>query len=194
MMVWEHKLFKQSEKDLTIEFLNSRLNYNPESGVFTWKLAKGGKRVGDFAGSINDQGYVVIRINRVIYRAHRLAWIIMTGKAPINELDHIDGNRSNNSWLNLRDVPRLQNKRNQGRVISNTSGYNGVMWYKAGEKWHAQITVEGKAIHLGYFENLEDAIKARKEAETFYGFHETHGEKDSWNRKNSPLHNTLIMR
>ncbi|RYY51339.1 MAG: HNH endonuclease [Chitinophagaceae bacterium] len=176
-------MIKDSEKDLTVEYLTSRLSYDPETGEFTWKVAKGGKRVGDKAGSINDQGYLLIRINRIIYRAHRLAWIMMTGSSPINELDHVDGNRSNNKWSNLRDVTRLENKRNLGRITTNNSGHTGVMWYKAGSKWHAQITVEGKAIHLGYFENLEDAVKVRKEAEEFYGFHEQHGEKDSWNRK-----------
>lgn len=178
-------MIKEAEKELTVEFLNSRLEYDPITGKFTWKVAKGGKRVGDEAGSVNDQGYVLIRINRIIYRAHRIAWIMIKGYSPEGEIDHIDGNRSNNSWSNLRDVPRLENKRNQGKVTTNTSGHNGVMWYKAGQKWHAQITVEGKTIHLGYFEKIEEAVKARKQAETEYGFHETHGEKDSWNRKQS---------
>jgi len=178
-------MIKESEKTLTVEYLKSKLEYNADTGEFIWKVAKGGKRIGDTAGSINDQGYLLIRINHIIYRAHRLAWIIMTGSSASGELDHIDGNRSNNKWSNLRDVTRLENKRNLGKVTTNTSGHTGVMWYKAGEKWHAQITVEGKAIHLGYFENLEDAVKVRKEAEEFYGFHEQHGKKDSWNRKNN---------
>lgn len=176
-------MIKDSERLLTKEFLESRLSYDPDTGDFRWKVAKGGKRVGDIAGSINDQGYLLIRINKVIYRAHRLAWIIMTGSSSEKELDHIDGNRSNNRWLNLREVTRIENKRNLGRVTSNRSGYTGVMWYKAGQKWHAQITIEGKAIHLGYFDNLSDAVNARLEAEEFYGFHEQHGKKDSWNRK-----------
>ena len=171
------------EKDLTSDYLKSRLDYDPDSGQFKWKIAKGGKRVGDLAGSINDQGYVVIRVNMVIYRAHRLAWIMMTGQPAFGEIDHVDGNRANNSWSNLRDVERLDNKRNLGIVTSNKSGHTGVMWYKAGSKWHAQITVKGKSIHLGYFDSIEDAIEARRNAELIYRFHEQHGKKDSWNRK-----------
>lgn len=180
------RLGSEKDSNLTLEELKRNLDYDHITGLFTWKIPKRGLHVDDIAGSINDQGYIILSINLHRYRGHRVAWFYMTGEWPTGEIDHIDGNRSNNSWSNLRDVPRLQNKRNQGRIITNTSGYNGVMWYKAGEKWHAQITIEGKAMHLGYFENLEDAIKARKKAEELYGFHETHGEKDSWNRKNTP--------
>lgn len=118
-------MIKDSERLLTKEFLESRLSYDPDTGDFRWKVAKGGKRVGDSAGSINDQGYLLIRINKVIYRAHRLAWIIMTGSSSEKELDHIDGNRSNNRWSNLREVTRIENKRNLGRVTSNKSGCGG---------------------------------------------------------------------
>lgn len=175
----------EKEKGLTADYLKSKLDYDPASGEFRWKVSKGGKRAGDLAGSLNDQGYQLIRVNMIIHRAHRLAWIIMTSEPPSGEIDHIDGNRYNNAWSNLRDVERLDNKRNLGRVTSNTSGYTGVMWYKAGSKWHAQITVKGKAIHLGYFDNLEDAIEARRNAELIYKFHEQHGKKDSWNRRKS---------
>lgn len=176
-------MIKEAEKYLSVDFVKERLDYDEYTGNFIWKVAKGGKRVGDVAGSINDQGYCLIRLNKVIYRAHRLAWLVMTGCLPKGEIDHIDGDRSNNSWSNLRDVSRIENKRNQGRSTTNSSGHSGVMWYKASEKWHSQITVEGRSIHLGYYDDVNDAIKARKDAEKYYGFHSTHGQKDSWNRK-----------
>lgn len=179
------RLGSEKDSDLTLQELKRSLDYNPETGFFSWKIPKRGLHVGDKAGSINDQGYIILTINLRRYRGHRLAWFYMTGSWPVGEIDHEDGIRSNNSWSNLRDVPRLENKRNQGRITTNTSGYNGVMWYKAGQKWHAQISISGEKIHLGYFEDIEDAIKARKDAEDLYGFHETHGEKDSWNRKNN---------
>lgn len=165
---------------MTKEELEKKLDYNPETGSFTWKGNMKGTKSFSPAGSINDQGYLCIRFNYKIYRAQRLAWILSYGKEPDGVIDHIDGNRLNNKLSNLRDIPKKENQKNLGKNCKSKSGITGVMWHKAGCKWHAQITVNKKAIHLGYFDNIEDAIKARKDANELYGFHENHGERESW--------------
>ena len=165
---------------ISIEQLKQRVNYNPDTGEFSWLVAKGGNRIGDQAGSVNDQGYLCIRILRKIYRAQRLAWLYFYGKYPIGVVDHIDGNRLNNKISNLREVTKSVNQKNLGRNKRNKSGITGVMWHKVLRKWHVQIQSEGKRIHIGYYENLEDAICSRKEANLKYGFHENHGERESW--------------
>jgi len=174
------KLKGEKDSNLTLEFLRQNLEYNSSTGDFVWKINKRGLAKGSIAGSKNDQGYIMISLNLYRYRAHRLAHFYMTGSWPDEEVDHIDGNRSNNAWSNLRCVSRSENKKNVGKCLNNTSGVNGVMWYKAGQKWHAQITINRKKIHLGYFDTIEEAQAARKQAEVSYGFHDLHGEKLSY--------------
>lgn len=164
---------------ITQEELKEHLHYDPLTGDFNWIIGKRGLKVNSKAGSMNDQGYVIIRINNIRYRAHRLAWLCVYGHFPINEIDHINGVRSDNRIENLRDVTRKENKKNVGKYKTNTSGVNGVRWYEPLSKWHAQIQIDNHKIHLGYFENLKDAIAARKSAETNFNFHINHGRKNS---------------
>ena len=84
------------------------------------------------------------------------------------EVDHINGKPWDNRKCNLRVVTRSQNGMNTGTRISNTSGYKGVVWYKSRSKWMAQITFNNKRYFLGYFDDINDAINARKEAELKY--------------------------
>ena len=108
--------------------------------------------------------------------AHRLIWKIVYEYDP-DQVDHIDGNRSNNILLNLREVSSLGNPRNKAISKYNCSGVTGVYWYEPNKKWHAQISVNGKNKHLGSFDNLFDAEKARHIAEEIYGFHPNHGKR-----------------
>lgn len=147
------------------------LDYNPETGEFHWKVARnsyGGKvRPGVIAGTPNGQGYVFIGVIGQIWRAHRLAWLFMNGKTPPKgfEVDHINGDRADNRWPNLRLVTRSQNNMNQGVKRNNRSGCKGVSLRKDTQKWHARITVGGVITLLGNFDRLEDAIDARRNAE-----------------------------
>jgi len=87
-----------------------------------------------------------------------------------NEIDHINGDKLDNRRENLRSATRSQNKMNSGKPKNNTSGYKGVCWYKRGNKWRAQIGINGKLKHLGYFEDKEEAAKAyKKAAEKYHG-------------------------
>jgi len=92
-----------------------------------------------------------------------------------NQIDHIDGDRANNSLHNLRDVTNQINSMNIKIPSSNTSGHIGVCWDKSRNKWLAHITVDQKLKNLGRFINKEDAVKVRKEAERIYRYHENHG-------------------
>jgi hypothetical protein len=83
-------------------------------------------------------------------------------------IDHIDHNKLNNMKSNLRICTNQQNNMNASKRKDNTSGVIGVCWYKANEKWMARIKLNSKDIHLGYFDSLEDAAQARKEAEIKY--------------------------
>lgn len=136
--------------------LKNLLFFNPKIGIFTWIK---GRKKGSVAGSVDKEGYIVIHILGKIYKAHRLAFLYMTGKFPEDQIDHVDGNPSNNAWDNLRKATNRQNQGNKKLRRNNTSGYKGVGWHKSIKKWYSSISYDGK-IHLGYFEYAEDAALA----------------------------------
>lgn len=143
-----------------------RLNYDPETGAFTWKLANGkfGK-----AGTANAHGYVQIQYDKQIYLAHRLAWFIFHGKWPIGVIDHINGDRASNEILNLRDVSQNVNLQNQRKASKNSkSGFLGACWDKRKNKWRATIYIDCKVRHLGYFCSAELAHNAYLDAKRNY--------------------------
>lgn len=144
---------------LTQERLKSLLKYDPQTGVFLW-LIRTSRRTfaGDVAGSINPKGYRVITIERRNYGAHRLAVLWMTGMLPTKEVDHENLHRSDNRWENLRVATRTQNRTNSRAMKNNSSGYKGVYPFRG--RWRALITSNYKNIHLGLFNNPEDAHAA----------------------------------
>lgn len=156
---------------LTQESLKEMLHYNPDTGVFTWIKRQGG----NIAGTKRQGEYVRIYISGKYYFAHRLAYLYMDGKPPKNDVDHIDHAKGNNRWSNLREVTHSENLRNASTRKTNTSGFNGVCWHKACEKWTASIMFEGKRVNLGYFADKGCAIEARKAANTKYAYHSNHG-------------------
>jgi len=159
---------------ITQEELKSLLTYNPETGIFHWLKKGTGRRPNLVAGTIRKDEYVHIAISRSQYYAHRLAWLYVYGKLPINEIDHINQNRSDNKISNLRDIAQAKNKKNKALYKKNSTGMSGVYLEKFGT-YAASITVDKKQLWLGRFKNIEDAFSARKEAEIKYGFHENHG-------------------
>jgi len=176
------------------EDLKELISYNPDTGVFIWKSRSikwflGGhdpesymhrwnkRHSGKIAGSINKHGYRRIIINWKSYYAHRVAWKIIYGEDP-KYIDHIDGCYSNNKISNLRNVSKSGNQRNQPLRSNNSSGVVGVSWDNGKDKWHAYVFAgKCKRVNLGYYENKEEAIAARKAAELKYGFHPNHGRK-----------------
>lgn len=154
---------------LTKKILKERLSYDPDSGVFIWI------KTGKTAGWKDQTGYIHIGINGKTYKAHRLAFLYMNGQLPEYEVDHINGDRSDNKWSNIRCVTRTENMRNQRKYKCNTSGHTGVFWHNRLNKWQANIRSEGKLRHIGYYEDIEDAVEARKLAEREFDFHRNHG-------------------
>lgn len=139
--------------------LVEKLLYNPDSGVFIWRSNN------KIAGYKDRDGYVYIRVDKVKYKAHRLAWLYVYGTWPSKDIDHIDRDKSNNAINNLREATKSDNLRNRGVFKNNKLGVQGVSIHKATNKYQAQICVNKTIIHLGYFNELSDAIAARKEAE-----------------------------
>jgi len=163
--------------------LKERLEYNPDTGLFTRLTDSGGGQYkGSIAGHINNgkgKGYVAMSVYGRNYAAHRLVWLYVHGYFP-EFMDHINGCRHDNRLENLREVTRKTNAKNLGIRKSNTSGFTGVNWQKLDNKWQARITIGGETIQLGYFINIEDAIEARKAANIKYNFHPNHGMRDGF--------------
>ena len=160
---------------ITQKELKQLLHYNPETGVFMWlKKPNGRANTLEEAGT-NVNGYIQIRIHRVHYYAHRLAWFYMHGVWPKEYIDHINHIRSDNRIINLRDVSKSENERNKSLFSKNTSGVHGVIWYKKINRWQAQMRILGENIYLGVFRDRFEAICARKSAENKYIFHKNHG-------------------
>lgn len=146
---------------VTDETLKALLHYDPQTGAFTW-LA--GQRRGTSAGSGQSKGYMQIVIGGRKYYAHRLAWLYMTGKWPGIQIDHINGNKGDNRFSNLREVTPAQNQHNTGANKLNQSGFKGVSKRKKYEGWEAQIRINGKRTYLGTFSSPEEASAAYQAA------------------------------
>ena len=165
----EHDCTTTPANELTAEYLRSVLHYDPATGIFTWKVGTSPRvKVGNLAGCPDGDGYLQITVLSRIYRAHRLACLYTYGEWPTGQIDHINRNRSDNRICNLREVSNKQNGQNASKRSDNTSGHPGVCWNKRASKWLARIMHNRKNINLGYFENLEDAVAARKAAEKLY--------------------------
>lgn len=170
---------------ITQKRLKEILKYCSETGVFVWikKPTKMANNIslGDEAGSkSNANGYVSIRIDKKLYKAHRLAWLYVYGEMPKKHIDHINHDRTDNRIANLREVSHQENCKNQSKPKNNTSGVVGVVYRKSrrGRKEHyeARITINGKRCHLGCFDNIEDAKEAREKALKKNKFNKRHGE------------------
>jgi len=155
---------------LTQAELKEILNYDLDTEVWTWKVDRSIKvKAGDRAGTIDPTtGYRKIGINGKKYQSSRLAYFYMTGKWPEHTMDHKNRIRDDDRWCNLKPATKTEQQRNRGMQKNNNSGHTGVSWHKPTKKWMAQIKVDKKRIHLGLFDNLEEAVAFRKEAELKY--------------------------
>lgn len=146
--------------------LKELLSYDENTGKFHWKVSRAGNKKGSLAGTINSNGYIVIRIFSKEYRAHRLVFLYINGVMPIFDVDHINGDRIDNRAANLREVTRSQNMQNL-RVANSRSSSGLIGAGKNRDRWAARIWVNGKRIHLGYFHDPESAhnayLKAKRE-------------------------------
>lgn len=146
---------------ITASRLREVLNYDPLTGDFTWKARVSIRvAVGKVAGSRHGGGYIEIGIDGASYLAHRLAVLFVTGEWPASEVDHRNGNRRDNSWLNLRVSTHADNSKNMKRHSDNAAGFKGVFFDKQRKKFAATITTNGKRTHLGFYPTPQDAHSA----------------------------------
>lgn len=184
-----------ASSSLDLETARWLLDYEPKTGVLTWKHRgamdcprDGGKRWnGRYAGReafrIAPNGYRQGMVLRVMMRAHRLAWFMHYGEWPKGDIDHINGVRSDNRMCNLREVSRKENTRNQQIRNTNKSGVTGVI--QRGNRWHANVFHDGRQIFLGSFQDKQDAIAARQKASSDFGYHANHGRNPISNERES---------
>lgn len=155
-----------------IDYGNSRLFYNPETGEFIRQFKHG--RVRRKVGQKMSNGYLRIRVNLKNVLAHRLAFEMMGEPLP-KEVDHIDGNRSNNSWMNLRPASIIQNRRNSKTPKTNKSGVKGVSWESSKKRWRASLRC-GDVRPGKYFRTLNEAENwIRQKREELHGEFVNHG-------------------
>lgn len=187
------------EKELIHKELLESLSYDRDTGVFTWKSSRPLKHfktesarktyltkfAGKTAGHMlymkkEDKTYIQIRLFTKLYLAHRLAWFYETGEWPEDLIDHLNGDGSDNSFINLREATKVINGRNCALSKNNSSGINGVYFNKANNTWVAEGHYTESGIHkkksLGSYKDIEDARKARITWEESQGnFTKRHG-------------------
>lgn len=169
--------------------LRQLLRYDPNTGKLFWRergpewfttdrvrKTWNARYAGQEALSMVDptNGYKKGSVFHSTCYAHRVAWTLVHGSCG-GEIDHINGDRTDNRLDNLRLVDRVGNSRNHARNMNNSSGVTGVYWDRRRAKWTAAIKIDYKTVYLGAFDNLDDAAQARKHAEIKYGFHRNHG-------------------
>jgi len=163
-------------KTISQEKLKELLNYDMSTGQFYWLETRGRFKKDTIAGYIDNTGYIKIEIDGKKYRAHRLAWVYVHGSIPDGMIvDHIDGIKTDNRIFQLRLANFSQNNSNCGLRKNNKTGVKGVHFCRG--KYRARIKLNGKYNHLGYFDTLEQAAQAYKDASPIY-----HGQfgRTSW--------------
>lgn len=162
----------KAEDVLSYADLVMRISYEPETGEFTHLVTEGRAVAGCRAGCLRKDGYWQITVMKNKMKAHRVAWCLITGAWPIGGLDHINGNESDNRWVNLRLAKHYENCANRGIKSDNKSGVKGVFQRPESGKWRAVISSKaaGKRINLGSFATLEEAAAAYAQAaQTIHG-------------------------
>ncbi len=158
---------------LTKERVEQLMSYNPMTGLFTWKRIEGrGHREleGKVAGCLAPSGYIMLCIDRKLYRAHRVVFLLENGEFPKQPVDHINTIKNDNRRENLRLVTKQQNAFNSKPHSDSKTGIKGVYWSSEKLKYKAQLYINGKHTHLGYFNTIEEASKVvQAKQEEYHG-------------------------
>lgn len=138
------------------------LDYNPETGVFTRKITTSSRaKAGSRAGTVHRYGYRQINIGGRIYKEHRLAWLVVHGTWPRDQIDHINGVKDDNRIANLREATNAENMRNCDIRPGNVIGYRGVIYHKQAKKFQARCRDHnGTNTYLGLFPTATEAARA----------------------------------
>ncbi len=175
-------------KNLSQEYLKECFDYNEITGEITkkprprhhFKTQRGYlisiSKINISGSAISDTGYITVSIDNKTFYAHRIIWKMQTGEDP-SFIDHIDHNRANNAWSNLRNIQREDHSKNLGRRTNNKSGITGVYFSKAAKKWVAQCRVNYHTTYLGCYLDIHDASQAVLEFRIKNNFHENHGQE-----------------
>lgn len=139
-------------KRVTARRIRELLTYHTDDGFFYWNIHRGRRSAGQKAGHIPHTGYVVIRIDGQDYAAHRLVFLYLLGRLPAHDVDHINGTRDDNRFINLREVTRTVNMQNLRHAYKNSkSGLLGAHASPSG-RWRATISDDGERVNLGMFD------------------------------------------
>ena len=168
--------------------LREAMSYNPDTGLLTWKVRPIHHFKNDdrwsaqqccdrwntkYAGKpacvqVTEAGYLTGCIDGETVYAHIVAWAIVSGWKPVNEIDHRNLDRANNRWVNLREATRSQQMKNRRAHADSTSQFLGVSFRKDRGVWRANIFAEGKQKFLGTFKDEERAARAYDAAALLY--------------------------
>lgn len=161
-MAMDQEEVEEVKDSLTQEQLKRALHYNPDTGEFTWVMPFSRKIApGSRAGCKNSEGYIIIGVNGKRYHAHRLAWLYMEGYFPEHQIDHKKGIRDDNRWSQISHATHACNMQNTKISKNNTSGFPGVYRNDTKGRWRASISIGGKTLFCGLYENALDAALAR---------------------------------
>lgn len=159
------------KKAITYERATQLFLLDFEEGVLYWKIQRHGpSKIGGRAGGLGTCGYMVVTADSQRYKTHRIIWLLKYGYLPECEIDHIDRNKLNNSISNLRLAPNngADNMQNKNTYKNNASGVPGVWWRKEISKWRVFISIGGKRIWIGNYEDFFEAVCVRKSTEIKY--------------------------
>lgn len=179
----------EGNRMLTPEELHELLECSPATGELRWRARPmslfASRRScatwnARYAGQVamtakNAHGYACGPILGKTYLAHRVVWAMANGVWPGEQIDHLNGDRTDNRLVNLREVSHRENSINACQSRNNTSGATGVYWRHDIAKWTSKIGIQGKVVHLGIFDSFDEAVAARASAQREHGFSDRHG-------------------
>mgnify|MGYP003630913526 FL=1 len=156
--------------------LSDKYRYCPDTGKFySKKSIPRHKKSGDEVGFLNSNGYVMLSFEGKQVRAHRAAWLMSYGEVPDGQIDHINGEKTDNRIKNLRVVTNQENQMNKRVQSNNRGGTQGVYWDKARRKYQAHLVVDGVKKALGRYDDWHEAVYAHWYAKVDAGYHYNHG-------------------
>lgn len=163
-----------SRNTVPCEHLHELLTYDPQTGEIRSRIGRGGRtKAGKLSGDFGERGYLRINIRGKYFYGHRIAWCMKTGEWPDRFIDHIDGDKSNNAWSNLRLATKSQNGANMGKRYRRgraTSHFKGVSWSAGSGSWRAQLTKDKKSYCIGNYRTELEAHEAYiRAAEKMHG-------------------------